>query len=446
MDSIAKWEDFLLNLNLGSDVRKVLLESSSLFVPSDSDPDSGCGLLKGYRTLASRDRTLEIVESLANKLETTIPTLRSTVLRCKTIDLFHDPQPSPGFEEQLKSLLGEYRVRYFEPEVWSATDSMRSDKYSSAWCRLPRNLQPVMHKVVNDLKLHYTQPGVASLIDTIAEIHRSESGLASEKANGSNAWGPGHTWVLVAVKSDKSGAPPGLLMRLRIERLENGCGAIYPHPIKAAHLNFSASWSAAIRNAWVVVKNSEAKATTYDYRWWLTVVEPPEQGKQCTVNGDLDSPLAKWLAAGELENESATLAFALALKSVITDETLRQDRASSACFRDTSTVDQAYGWESLSKTSNPTLAPVGSSLLPNKDQIIRLCKRSNVEIEKLVVANGQVLELPSVVALKPIATFNEAYTEFSEMERILEDYAKWVAGRWDRIVEAGRPKKGEQSS
>ena len=444
MASIEQWKNFIRQLNSGLDAQQVLLESSSLFVPSDSDPDSGCGLLEGYRTHASSQHTLKIVELLAEKLKNKIPILLSTVLRCKTIDLFNESQPSHGFEGKLKALLGEYKERYFDKEVWSAIEnSGHRAKYASAWHRLPTNLQPVVDKVVTETRSHYAEPGVASLIDTIAEIHSSESVLTSQNANGSNAWGPGHTWVLVAVKSNKSGAPPGLLMRLRIERLENGCGAIYPHPFKAAHLNFLPSWSAAIRNAWVVVKNSEAKTTTYDYRWWLTVIEPPEQGKQSTVNGDLDSPLAKWLAAGELKGESATLAFALALKSVITDETLRQDLASSACFRDTSKDEEAYGWDSLKDKLNPALVQVGASSLANKDQIIRLCIRSNVEIEKLIVANGQVLELPSGVAIQPIATFDEAYTEFSEMERTLEDYAKWIAGRWDRIVEAGRPKPGD---
>jgi hypothetical protein len=232
-------------------------------------------------------------------------------------------------------------------------------------------------------------------------------------------------------------------MRLRIERLEDGCGAIYPHPLKAAHLNFSQVWSAAIRNALAVVKNSEKRIEDYDYRWWLTVVEPSEL-VQTSTSTDLIGPLSKWLAAGPLDGESATLAFALALRSVIKGESLRKDRASTASFQYPVAEEDAYGWESLKEQANPMLFPVSS--LSNKDQIIRICEQPGVKVEKLVVAKKQVLKFPTQVILQPLSTFNEAYTEFSEMERILEDYATWVAGRWDRIVEAGRPKHGEQSS
>jgi hypothetical protein len=379
--------------------------------------------------------------------------LQSTVLRCKTIDLFRDVQDpwqsgwksNRDFKATLEGLLAKYNQHHFHDEVWSViTKNGQTGKPSAAWQRLPKGLQAVVSQVVSQCGLHYTQPGVASLIDTIAEMHSSTNGLATEDATSINAWGPGHTWVLVAIKAAHSGTPPGLLMRLRIERLENGCGAIYPHPLKAAHLNFSRPWSAAIRNAWAVVKSSEERIEGYDYRWWLTVVEPSKLVQTIGGGDDLDCPLAKWLAAGELDGESATLAFALALKSVIKGESLRKDRASTSSFRDPNAEDGEYGWESLKKQSDPKLVPVGS--LSNKDQIIRICRQSGVEVEKLVVATGQPLVFPNGVTLQPLSTFNEAYTEFSELERILEDYAKWVAGRWDRIVEAGRPKKGEQSS
>jgi len=338
MSNIASWEDFYKELNSDSVPNKSMQEYSDLFVPSDLVPDSGCELLKGYRSHVLKLRILNIVGRLLNKNMTSNSQLQSTVLRCKTIDLFRDVQDpwqsgwksNRDFKATLEGLLAKYNQHHFHDEVWSViTKNGQTGKPSAAWQRLPKGLQAVVTQVVSQCGLHYTQPGVASLIDTIAEMHSSTNGLATEDATSINAWGPGHTWVLVAIKAAHSGTPPGLLMRLRIERLENGCGAIYPHPLKAAHLNFSRPWSAAIRNAWAVVKSSEERIEGYDYRWWLTVVEPSKLVQTIGEGDDLDCPLAKWLAAGELDGESATLAFALALKSVIKGESLRKDRAST---------------------------------------------------------------------------------------------------------------------
>jgi hypothetical protein len=453
MNEIASWERFCNELNSDFVPNKLMQEYSDLFVPNDLVPDSGCELLRGYRSHELKLRTLKIVVRLLRKNMTSNLQMQSTVLRCMTIDCFNNVQnpwqvgwkSNPQFKKDLEVLLAKYNQLHFYNDVWSViTESSQPSKCSAAWNKLPSGLQAVVTQVVLEQGLQYAQPGVASLIDTIAEMHSPTYGLATEDATSISAWRPGHTWVLVAIKAEQSLTPPGLLMRLRIERLENGCGAIYPHPIKAAHLNFSQPWSAAIRNAWAVVKSSEERIEDYDYRWWLTVVEPSELVQTIGGGDALASPLAKWLAAGPLDGESATLAFALALKSVIKGEFLRKDRASTSSFLYPDSEDSAYGWESLKNQSNPVLCPVGS--LSNKDQIIRICRQPGVEVEKLVVARDQPLVFPSEVTLQPLNTFNEAYTEFSEMERILEDYAKWVAGRWDRIVKAGRPKKGEQSS
>ncbi|MFM8188570.1 MAG: hypothetical protein ACKN85_08830 [Pirellula sp.] len=354
-----------------------------------------------------------------------------TRLRVETVRRWPELSSTASSDKSIGELLESYS-KIFHSGLWQTDVGV---KRSAAWSAL-KEKNPMLADAV-DRRVgsgEYHHPGVASFIDTLLELSGGKLDPSKPRQDVPNPWLPGHTWILIALENPRSeGDPPGLLLRLRIEKIPNGCGAIYPHPRLGSNVYVTESFAAGIRNAWTVVKNGDLALTEFDYRWWVTVVEP--QGKLSSSDA-LDLPLSQWLVRSGIDGDSATLAFAMALRSVIKEHTLRKDRATTACFRDTKVKDEDFGLGYVLGQSDPVLFPVGA--ISNKEQAILLCEQPGVGIEKLVLVDGQKSLYPSRMPVEPKKTFLEAYREFSELENWLSDFAEERAGRWERLVQMGK--------
>ena len=426
---------------------KAAPELSTLLFPTE-EQEFSCPFLKHWKR-DSVDYTLSVTK-LGEKFDGLINSLSScSRLRAKTLRWFADYLKAESTSPKLLPFIKEYQEQ-LHFTVWEHTEA--TTVKSAAWKKLSSKLGQLVDKTVTaaknkyqnalssptpdtneqifppDSRFSYRQPGVALLVDTLLELEKKSLSVEVPKSTGPNDWLPGHTWVLTAMNSNGNsvvGLPPGLLLRLRIEKIANGCGAIYPHPHLAAHVEITKSFAAGIRNAWAVVLRSETNLINYDFRWSLTVAEPNE-----TSFHGLALPLKQWLVRAALDGESATLAFALALKSVMKGERLRQDLAATACFRDTSIADEKFGWGLIQNNANPSLYQVGG--LSEKAEVVELCKHKR--IKAFVIEKEQTSDRPFNMGSIQESSFESAYRSFTEHEKILEDHAKLVATHWPEMT------------
>lgn len=446
MSMIEGWKKFQKERNGAEGANgEVLSQLSGLLLPDEESDDAGCSLLREFKREQS-DEFKDLIDGLASNPSYFPPYRATTALRVETIECFMN-----SLDRVALGLLLNKHLKQFHCTVWD--DVPETTKKSAAWKKLSSKLGQLVDETVtaaknNDQKalssptadtneqnvplnsrFSYRQPGVALLVDTLLELEKKSFSVEVPKSTGPNDWQPGHTWVLTAMNSNGNsadGLPPGLLLRLRIEKLSNGCGAIYPHPHLAAHVGITKSFAAGIRNAWAVVLNSETNLIDYDFRWSMTVVEP----KGTSFHG-LALPLKQWLIRASLDGESATLAFALALKSVMKGERLRQDIAATACFRDTNDNDEQFGWGLIQNNANPSLYRVGG--LSEKEEVIKLC--DYVGIKAFVVEKEQKAALPFNTGSIPESGFESAYRSFTEFEKILEEHAELVSTHWPKMTE-----------
>jgi hypothetical protein len=209
----------------------------------------------------------------------------------------------------------------------------------------------------------------------------------------------------------------------------------------------------AIRNAWLATvgqKVSQKVDLKTDFRWSFIPYDDTDKVQQPykDFNGQVadrielykNHPTA-WVGYEDesvrhlslwnaLSGPSATLAFGIAMRSSLEGHVLRKDMAATAEFL--SPNDDCN-----SITSNPLLSAVGLVQ-------VKLEEAKNYGIKHLLVARKQTEKLfMTEEDWRRHDDFEGAYKDAYEIEDYLRNYADFVARRWDRIVEAGRPKPGE---
>jgi hypothetical protein len=291
-----------------------------------------------------------------------------------------------------------------------------------------------MDHAVRQLETSFLDPAVSFLTDSIAQVVCECKTLSrkyeTENQKDLSQWQPGDTWALFVLSKTK--ADDGLLMELSVERIdsktatndqENSVGSFYPHPHLGAHFAIGQDLQEGIRNAWLAWRSLVIKdEITGDYRWSLIPLDEPGVDPQ---------RLRHILLCLPLTGQSPTLAFAAGISSAYNDRPLCLNRAATACFK----VEEDVEEDIDSITSHAILYVVTN--LPTKAEVIE-----NAQIKYLVVASNQTTELPLQESCWKKATdLQDALRLMSEPEQWLEEYADWIAGRWDRIVEAGKPGK-----
>jgi hypothetical protein len=415
-----------------------------------NQPFNGRKIMAEHHSLIAQLR--EEVPNLGAKF------LRGLELRLAMLLAFKDYKEGEDtkkakFQDQLAALIVGYQ-KFFSTRVWTNSPNRSTSVKTAAMILIEEKnnaLSGVIESAIQASQSSYLDPAVAFLIDSLAEVCGFEDKLTreiktEEEQEGLARWRPGDTWVLTVVNLGDT--KTGMVMRLRVElvcyeaspqKAQNSNRAVYPHPHLGAHFSISSDFQEGISNAWLTWHKIHFHSMPFgDFRWSLIPLADPEahpgwwanQIAICTNKDLLDQwpkiipessrHLLLWVP---LSGDSATLAFALALKSAHLMETLRRDRAATACFD----ADGKF-------KDKTTLGNVGG--LPEK---IEAALREGA---MLLVSRTQKSELPLPDSKwEKVDNFEAAYERMREDERKLEDCADWFAGRWNRIVDAGKPKK-----
>ena len=414
-------------------------------------------------------------QSLLGKLQAFSPEdiklLRGLELRLATILCAYEVGPS--LEIRLKALITEYQ-NFFggSGTCWSKTEASKGNHRTVAWHALhsvnpdiAREIDNIIRENMGETHAAYLDPAVAFLIDTILGCTGNQDlirAFKSEEENICSDWDAGHTWVMtVATKQDR-----GVIFRLLVEAVrfksqENqtevqSVGAFYPHPGLGVSFQMDSDFQEAIRNAWLATvgqKVSQGNVLTTDFRWSFIPYDYTDadamsyesfEGQVAdrielyknhpTAWADYEDESVRHLCLwNALSGPSATLAFGIAMRSSLEGHVLRKDMAATAEF-------SLPNNDCNSITSNPLLSAVGQVK-------VKLEEAKNYGIKHLLVATSQTEKLfMAEEDWRKHDDFEEAYKDAYEIEAYLRTYSDLVAGRWDRIVEAGRPKPGESET
>ena len=414
-------------------------------------------------------------QSLLGKLQAFSPEdiklLRGLELRLATILCAYEVGPS--LEIRLKALITEYQ-NFFggSGTCWSKTEASKGNHRTVAWHALhsvnpdiAREIDNIIRENMGETHAAYLDPAVAFLIDTILGCTGNQDlirAFKSEEENICSDWDAGHTWVMtVATKQDR-----GVIFRLLVEAVrfksqENqtevqSVGAFYPHPGLGVSFQMDSDFQEAIRNAWLATvgqKVSQGNVLTTDFRWSFIPYDYTDadamsyesfEGQVAdrielyknhpTAWADYEDESVRHLCLwNALIGPSATLAFGIAMRSSLEGHVLRNDMAATAEF-------SLPNNDCNSITSNPLLSAVGQVK-------VKLEEAKNYGIKHLLVATSQTEKLfMAEEDWRKHDDFEEAYKDAYEIEAYLRTYSDLVAGRWDRIVEAGRPKPGESET
>jgi len=407
-------------------------------------------------------------QSLLGKLQAFSPEdiklLRGLELRLATILCAYEVGPS--LEIRLKALITAYQ-NFFggSGTCWSKTEASKGNHRTVAWHALhsvKSDIARAIDKIIGETHAAHLDPAVAFLIDTILECTGNQlliRAFKSEEESICSAWDAGHTWVMtVATKQDR-----GVIFRLLVEAVRfksqknqtevQAVGAFYPHPGLGVSFQMESDFQEAIRNAWLATvgqKVSQKVDLKTDFRWSFIpydytdadVMSYESFERQVADRIELyknnptdwfdheDESVRHLCLWNALSGPSATLAFGIAMRSSLEGHVLRKDMAATAEF-------SLPNNDCNSITSNPLLSAVGQVK-------VKLEEAKNYGIKHLLVATKQTEKLfMAEEDWRRHDDFEGAYKDAYEIEDYLRNYADLVAGRWDRIVEAGRPKPGE---
>ena len=133
--------------------------------------------------------------------------------------------------------------------------------------------------VFRELAQHFgwLHPGLLAVAEVIAYLWGTDEEPPHD--------GRVSTWILFADESDRD-EPRGQLGRLTVERIAGGCGAWSPHPLRGTSVLTTERFQDAIQNAWWAAVGSRLPDVSFDYRWWIELID--EDGDY--LNIPLDGP------------------------------------------------------------------------------------------------------------------------------------------------------------
>ncbi len=236
-------------------------------------------------------------------------------------------------------------------------------------------------------QLGWMHPGLLLAGETLAAIvgdHRTPDAVAE-------------TWIMFAWNDP--GRPQGILARLKMERLPNGCGVLLPDAWSAGYLQMDADFSRGLQRAWLAVQQRFRTPCEFDWRWSLDLQHATRRLPGAPVVVPLTGP-------------SAEAAFACALRAVDGRDTKlpRTGEVLDPHVAITARLDQDLG-------RNPRLQPV-------TDVGIKTLNGRFVErrMQAVVLAKGHDdADLPPTderLRFEKIATCDEAYHQLTRWPKI----------------------------
>ncbi|MFO0821188.1 MAG: formylglycine-generating enzyme family protein [Pirellulales bacterium] len=302
-------------------------------------------------------------------------------------------------------------------EVWPHENTDETNRFISsdarpAWLTtpdFPRGFEEKLREFVRSLGTAH--PAWHLVADSIAYLFRPARRFDRSSI--------AETWIMLAESPPaplqnsqvKDWRPArGLVAKLRIERVDQGCGAIYPHPASAGYLRFDPKFAASVHDALRVVIQLDGlgKVAASDYRWSIEIV-----GQDAALHRHV-----------RLEGPSGGLAFAVAIRATVLNEDLDAHVACTAQF-DRKTL---------------TLAKVGHVLRKAAAQDL-----SDRQVTEVLVAFGQEVDAVGVIdtsttpsgwslTLVPVEDLRSAYERFAKFPRITRAVKSYLRARSQRLL------------
>jgi len=418
--------------------------------------------------VAQQGSLLDRIQAYSGVTDTSLTSrrlLRGLELRLATLDAFNQIAKGNDFlAVRFPLLLDAYRD-FFGTRCWMDCIGFIPAKRSVALHAIQSKDAPlakILKEAIEAAGTSCLDPAVAMVLDILALCKGCDLTRAYEaESTDVGKRKPGDTWVLFVLTGTDANDKNGDVMRLRMERLGKpgtGTGCVYPHPHLSYHYGISEQFQGGVRNAWLATigETMTRQEPLCDYRWVLlplkdsrkTVYELPQKVKVALgiKNKELPEIQAhdllfektlqqntsweKYLTNqthiylwNQLDGNSGTTAFALALRSAHQGQLLRKEMAASAAFVVPKQIAELSSEE-------VKLGVVGA--VPYKADAMQ-----RAGITKLIVAKTQTAELP-LDAGKCIyrETFEEAYQAARIQEQRLEDYAQYGTQRWDALCQA----------
>jgi len=337
-----------------------------------------------WRAPAEQTPQFKRLKTIEGRLEVYLPrTLRLLRIRRDLLSAIN--QPSRDVAALIKSLR-QAAVDYAPFFAVSAvSDPPQAAATRPAFVgRLPdkENWHRVFAAVMEDTKLGWRHPGVLTVGETVCQVYGERQASASDHVV--------QTWILLA----DQGAPNGALARLRLRRLDGGCGGLFPDPLAAGYTRLDETFRAGLLRAWTAA--FQAECPKFDVAWSLEFIDAPYNRRHLPISGP-----------------SAEAAVCCALRALKAGDRIDQRVAITA------TLAAPDG------TATP-LGPVGPVGAINKKTLppsVRLEKITEILVarhqpeishnggDEVVIGNGEI-------RLIPVADVDQAYQKLTCWERI----------------------------
>ena len=414
-------------------------------------------LSTGEQFCAANDSLIGRMQEISGRRDISPPMrlLRGVELRIATLLALEHIQTDKGIFIRLVKAYQKYFSTSCWNEVPAYSDPELAIHKSAAWGVIHSNNEQLAKRIHEDLEkenISFLDPAAAMLIDTICEASGWSDALKrpfkTEELKDGASWLVGDTWVLVVLPS-KHTADRGIVMRLRVEPIEfhlSGrpiatIGAFYPHPHLGAFMHLNSTFQQSIRNAWLANHaGSKTSASIHtDYRWSLipwddSTTKTTKLDDWCEAYPKIRQEGKDWREYSNerdryhclwssLAGQSATLAYAISLKSCKEERYLCKDLAATATFE----VPQ----QDCNKLShNPLLGPVDG--IPAKRRAL-----DRVYVRALIVSSEQTVKLPLEEGeWNKKLSFLDAYQTAIEFEEIIHGLATRAGSNWSEISKA----------
>ena len=225
---------------------------------------------------------------------------------------------------------------------------------------------------------------------------------------------PVSTYVLLADKTESN--PRGVIAKLTIERVPSGNGSVYPDPRYHSLLRTDAHWFPAIQTACEAVRRAcpnNHVLNEFDFRWRL----------ELRSDHALD-----WFSP--LNGNSATAAFAIALRAAVMKEPIDEHCAVSATLK----LGEQFGDSNHLQYTPTELGSVGS-LSHKVLGPFRLLHVFELFVATSQKDDGRPEILPDNFQTPDVATFDQLFERMTTFGRMTRDYREAIKQRAAEILE-----------
>ncbi len=153
-------------------------------------------------------------------------------------------------------------------------------------------------------KFGWRNPGLQMVGETVGWVYGRDEAAADDHRV--------QTWILLADRL--TGTSSGALARLRLRRLDGGCGGLFADPSSAGYTRLDESFRIGLSNAWAAAFGT--RSVPFDIAWSLELVAEPYQRRHSQIEGRSAEAAVccglRALEAGELLDQQVAITAKLA--------------------------------------------------------------------------------------------------------------------------------------